>query len=92
MDGALHLAPIGGIAAAGLRIVGAVDFFDFAGLGVLDEIHALDDVAIAQAHFAPWRQAEILGRRHLAEIVLVDVNAPGRTAPCACRQRGLRGY
>ena len=76
MDGGLHFAAVGRVAAAGGGVVGAVHFGDFA-LLVLDHAGALDEVGVAQAHFAAGREAEEFLRRIFAEIVLLDVEHLG---------------
>ena len=73
MDGGFHLAPVGRVAAARCRIVGAMNFDHFAGLRILHHAGAGDEVAVAQPHFAAGRQPEILLGRIFAEIVLLDV-------------------
>ncbi len=71
MDRPLHLAAIGGAAAARRRIVGAAQLDDLAG-GVLHDLFALHDVAPAQADFAAGGEAEELLRRILEEVVALD--------------------
>ena len=68
-----HLAPIGRVAAATHRIIGAMNLDDLAGRIFH---HALrgHEVGVAQAHFLAWREAVILRRRNFAKIVLLNIN------------------
>ena len=52
MQRRLHLAPVGRIAAAGRRVVAAMQFGNLTGLGILLYTHALDEVGVAQADLA----------------------------------------
>ena len=71
VDGAADLAAIGGVAAHGGGVVGAVDFGDGA-LGVLDQVGASEEAGAAEAHFVAGGEAvELLGG-HLHEVVTVD--------------------
>src|SRR3954452_15832073 len=73
MDGRLHLATVRrSVAAVRCRIVRAMHFDNLA-LFVFHYAVRSDEVAVAQAHFASRREAEIFWRRHFAEIVLLDI-------------------
>ena len=76
MDGALDLAAVGGHTAARLQIGGGVDALDRAVL-VLFDLAALDDIATHEADLTLGLEAEELGRRHLGEVVGVDVDLTG---------------
>src|SRR5699024_7184237 len=69
------LAAVGGVAAAGLEVGGAVDGGD-AAVRVLVHAGAPDDVGAHQAHFAPDGQPLELGRRHLGKVVRLDPQLP----------------
>ena len=84
------LRPSGRVTAARGRVVSAVDFDDFAGCSSFTTLVALDEVAVAQAHFAARRQAEDILRRHLLKVVLLDVEHSARRALCAY-PRGVFG-
>ena len=71
MDGALDLAAVRGIAAAGGGIVGTGDFGDVAG-GVLLAAGAGHEVAPAEADLLAGREAEIFLLRDLHEIGALD--------------------
>src|SRR5208282_2766033 len=73
VDGALDLAAVRGVAAAGLGVVGAVQLGDLAGARVLDHVDALDEEGPAQPNFASRPQAEELLGRVLAEVVALDI-------------------
>lgn len=73
MDGGLDLAAIGGVAAAGGGVVGAVDFDDFTGF-VFDDGLAGDEVGVAEADFGAGGETIVLLGRDFAEIVVVDVD------------------
>jgi len=45
--------------------------------GVFDYAVRSDKVGVAQANLFTWRQAIVLGRRNLAEVILFDVNFAG---------------
>lgn len=70
VDGTLDLVALG-VAPAGVRIVRAAGLGDLAGLRVLAEPSALDDVGVAQAWLDAGGEAEVLGRGAPAEVVLV---------------------
>ena len=72
MDGRLHLASIGSVAAAGGGVVGAVDL-DYFSLVVLHHTLRGNEIAVAEPYFAAGRQAVVLLGRVFAEIVLLDV-------------------
>ena len=72
MQRPLHFAPVGGVAAARLGVVGAAQLNHAAG-AVFDHFLAADKVAVAQAHFLARGEAEIFGRRDLAKILFLDV-------------------
>ena len=74
VDGGLHLAPVGRVAAAGGGIVGGPHLDDLTGRRIFDHAGAGDEVGVAQPHLHPWAQAVVLGRRHFAEVVLLDVD------------------
>ena len=90
VNGRLHFAAIGSVAAAGGGIVGAMHFDDFA-LVVLHHARALDEVAVAQAHFAAGRETEIFLGRIFAEVVLLDVEHAGEGHLARAGARRLRG-
>src|SRR6266542_4708590 len=75
VDRALHLAAPG-IPAAARRVVRAAHLGDRA-VGGLAEAGALDDVGIAQADLRARRETEVLRRRRLAEVVVLDVQHAG---------------
>ena len=77
MDGALHLAAVGGVAVAGLKVGSAVDGGD-AAVGILVHAGALDDVSTHQADFAAHGQALELGRRHLGKVLVLDPQLAGK--------------
>src|SRR5262249_26165229 len=68
----LHLAPVGGVAAAGLRIVGAPELDHLAG-GVLHDLPAGDEIRVAQPNLLARREPEEALRRHLREILALDI-------------------
>src|SRR5262249_16493794 len=70
MDGALHGATAA-VAADGGRIVRAADLRDLA-LGTQREVGAFDDVGVAQPHFGPGRQPEILLRPDLPKVAALE--------------------
>ncbi len=47
---------------------------DLAGGGILDDGGTADQVGVTQADLVAGEQAEILGRRGLAEVILFDVH------------------
>ena len=71
VDGPLHPSP-SRIAAARSRIVRALHRRHLAGAVALDA-GALHDVGVAEPHFGPRGEAEVLRGRGLAEVVLLDV-------------------
>ena len=73
VHGGLDLAAVGRVAAAAGRIVGAVHLDDVAGR-VFHHALGGDEVGVAQAHLLAGREAVVLGRRNLAEVVLLDIN------------------
>ena len=73
MDNSLHLALTALVtAAAGLRIVRAAQFGNLSRGRIFNHFLALDDVAIAQSHFAAGLQTEKFSGCVLQEIVLLD--------------------
>jgi hypothetical protein len=86
----LTLRPSGALPPRVWRVVGA-EQLDHLAVRVLDHIHALDEVAVAQPHLAPNGQAEVLGRRRLAEVVLLDpqLAAEGHLAHAGRRVLGV---
>src|SRR5690606_4666647 len=68
----LHLAPIGGVAAARRRIVGTAELDDLAGR-VLHHVAAGDEIGEPQAYLAARCQPEELLRWVLHEIVALDI-------------------
>ena len=72
VDGAFHLASVGGVAATGGGVVGAVDAGNVA-LGVLLNACAGYEVGIAQTHLGARREAEILLGRILHKVVTLYV-------------------
>ena len=72
MDGGLHLAAVGRVAATRRRIVGAAQFGHLA-LGVLHDFTASNEIGVAQAHLGARRQPEEFLRRIFHEVVLLDV-------------------
>ena len=72
MDRALDLATVRGGTATRCGIVAAADLHHVARI-VLYHVGAGDEVGVAQPHFAPWRQTEVLLRRILEEVALLDV-------------------
>ena len=72
MKGRLDLASIRRIAAARRRIVGRAHLDHFPRDRVLDHARAAHEIGAAQPHFDPGAQAEELGRRRLAKILLLD--------------------
>ena len=72
MHRGLHLAAVGRIASSRRRVVGAPQLDDVP-CGILHDFGAGDEVRATQAHFPSRREPEELLRRHLAEIVLLDV-------------------
>ncbi len=76
MDGPFHLPPVGSVAAARGRIVGAMNL-DYVSAGILDDTRASDQVPITQPDLAVGRQPEILLGRVLAKIVVLDVQHTG---------------
>ena len=73
VDRGLDLASVGRIrTAAGLGIVGATDLDDFSGR-ILHHLLAADEVARAQAHLGAGGKAEVFRRRHLHEVLAIDV-------------------
>src|SRR6202051_5239757 len=77
MDGGFHLSPIWGVASSGGGVVGAMHF-DHLSFVVLHHIPGGNEISVAQAYFAPWREAVILFRRIFAEIVLLNVENFGK--------------
>ena len=85
VDRALDL-PVGrGTALAGVEVGGAAELGDPAA-GILHHLVALDDAGVLEAHLAARAQPEILGRRHLHEVVALDENLAGERE----RARGRR--
>src|SRR5256885_6177489 len=70
VDGPLHLAPPR-IAAAARGVVRTAHLRDRA-RRVANHAGALDDVGVTQAHLDAGREPEVLGRRRVAEVVLLD--------------------
>src|SRR5581483_5580384 len=83
----LRPAPVGGVAAARLRIVGAAELDDLAAR-VLDHIGAGHEVGAAQTHFAAGGEAEELAWRVLHEVVAFDPEL-AREGHLACPGRGI---
>ena len=72
MDGAAHFSPVGSVAAASLRVVGAVEFDDFAAL-VPNHVHTGDKVAITEPDFPSGSEAVILLWRILHKVAALDI-------------------
>ena len=72
MECRLYFPSIGGVAASGFGIVGAMEFDDFAVL-VMDNALALDKVGIAKSNFTAWRQAIEFRWRLLPKILSLYV-------------------
>src|SRR5690348_5180708 len=83
----LRPAPVGGVAAARLRIVGAAELDDLAAR-VLDHVGAGHEVGVAQTHFAAGGEAEELAWRVLHEVVAFDPEL-AREGHLACPGRGI---
>jgi len=62
VNGGFDFAPVGGVAAARGRVIGGVDFDDFA-RGVFDGVRAFDKVGVAQAHFVAMEKPEVFRLR-----------------------------
>src|SRR5208283_2967790 len=73
VDGRLHLAGVGRVAAPCRWIVVAMDLTNLAGLLVLHHAGALDEVPPAQPDLTAGRQPEELLWRIFAEIILFNV-------------------
>src|SRR5207244_13255828 len=82
-----HLAPAG-VAAARVRVVGAAHRHHLPG-GVALDTRALDDVGVAQAHLGTGREPEVLRRRRIAEVVLLDIQDAGEGHSAAAGRRVL---
>src|SRR5690349_19969936 len=72
MDSGFHFTAVGRVAAAGSRVIGAMDF-GLGAAGALDAVGASAGVAIAGADFAARGESEVSLGRILAKIVLLDV-------------------
>ena len=77
MDGAAHLAAVGGVAVAGLQVGVGMYGHHVAGL-VLVHAGAAHQVSAHQAHFAAQGQALELRRRYLKEVAALDPQLLGK--------------
>ncbi len=75
MNCRFHLSPIRRRAAARRRIVGAAQLDDVPRL-VLDHTFALQEVRVAEPHFAAGSETEELLGRVFTEVILLDVEHP----------------
>src|SRR6516165_6935119 len=73
VEGGFHLAVVRRVAALGGGVVGAVQLNYFASFFVLFHADALDEISVAQSYLAARRETEVILRRILAEILLLDV-------------------
>ena len=76
MNGALDLASIGRVAAAGGGIVGAAHF-DHLALGILGAPRAAHEVGPAEADFLAGGETEVLLGRDLHEVLALNEQGPG---------------
>src|SRR5258705_10138812 len=88
VDGPPHPAPAG-VAAARVGVVGAAYLHHLPGAVPLDA-RALDDVGVAQPNLGAGREPEVLGRRRVAEVVLLDVEDTRERHLAASGRRVLR--
>ncbi len=77
MNGTLYLAVGSSTAGLGIWVVAAVELYYIASL-VLDNFLTLDDIAMLQANLTLWLQAEELLWSILHEILLLNVQLPGK--------------
>ena len=75
VDRAADLPPVGGIAAAGRRVVMAVDF-DHVSVFVFNARVARDEIRVAQTDLAAGGKAEVFLRGVFHEVVPFDVENP----------------
>src|SRR5262249_56883803 len=86
MDRGLDLAAVGRVAAAGRRVIGALERNNLPGV-VFHRFATRDEIGVAQAHFGARRKPEELLRRVLHEILALDVEL-AREADAAGARRG----